>query len=86
MLEPTNRHQKRQRCKARRRERKRWPRRCNACGKAWTREAWEARPEVGLQDLGLGRHTVLDLRDCTCRSTMTVRAVWLEQPAEVSHG
>jgi len=66
---PTNRKQKRQRIKAARRERLRWPKRCS-CGKAWTKEAWLTRPEVGVQDLGHG--PALDLKNCTCGSTMVV--------------
>jgi hypothetical protein len=51
------------------REKTPWPQRC-ACGVEWTRAAWKKLRVVGEWRDEDGR--TYELRQCTCRSTMTV--------------
>ncbi len=44
--------------------------RCTCCGRAYDAEGWAALPYVGTQSDGLGE--VLELRNCTCKSTLTI--------------
>ena len=44
---------------------------CNCCGAVYTRGAWERLKLLGSQEDDEGR--VLELRDCVCRSTLSVQ-------------
>jgi hypothetical protein len=52
-----------------------WPKRC-ACGAAWSPEAWEKLPFVARTPDHEGG--TLELRTCTCRSTLAVDVAALE--------
>jgi hypothetical protein len=45
------------------------PKKCNCCGKVHDAQAWDALPLVGRQDDGV---ELLELRNCTCRSTIAI--------------
>lgn len=42
-----------------------------SCGRTYTKEEWEQLPNRQLWELSWGE--VLELRDCVCRSTMSIQ-------------
>jgi hypothetical protein len=53
-------------------ERAHWPKICR-CGETWAQEAWAHQPFVGYADGG--EDGELELRNCSCGSTLSVRRV-----------
>lgn len=49
-----------------------WPKRCNCCGREYSRDEWLSLPWVGLQPPDAPE---LELRNCGCRSTIAVELV-----------
>jgi hypothetical protein len=45
---------------------------CNCCGKEYSKEEWDKLPYVGIQYSD--EHEYLELRNCSCKDTM---AIWL---------
>lgn len=47
-----------------------WPKQCSCCGAAWTHEAWNDLPSIGIMPSADGES--LELRLCLCRSTLSI--------------
>ena len=48
-----------------------WPKKCG-CGAVHTEEQWENLSYVGIQHSGLDDFPDLEMRNCTCGSTMAI--------------
>lgn len=48
---------------------------CRACRRTWTPESWRALKYVGIQRIDLEGEPDLELRNCTCGSTLAIELV-----------
>lgn len=53
-----------------------------SCGRSYTRDSWSCLPPAGILDYGDGRP--LELRNCACRSTISVEVSELRRVEEIT--